>query len=1323
MLPDGWQGQHLGSAEKTAGPRFDSILDVDLSFAATFDGFGRTRRYRDALVAVGNRLDAVFSHGVGDDAPDALRTLRDAALSTARLLAAAASSPPEALIDFDEIVAAARGGIEASWTLRDYRRDKKGEGGGTKVSDFVLHEANKAADLLGEAVELAESRSSRAANRRLLLITGSAGSGKTHLLLHVARERASSEAATIVLFGDRFSELAHIQEGGARQGLGRRYSLPEMLDELEEIGSATNTRSLLLIDAINETIPCGIWQEGLEWIEDALRTHPHVAVALSVRSGFEDAVAAQDLLDRILVVEHPGFAEDLWAAIRAFFSHYRVQWPEVPLLGLEFANPLFLKLFCLAYSGQRPQGVRGHAGGTGIFEDYAKKVGPVMNRELGQADASSDLVWKQLIKPIAAWMGENGVEEIPVDDAKAIAEMAYPGRGLDALTSAESHALVMKSPRFSRDGEITHYVFRFSYQKFSDHLIVRFLLNSHFDSLTPKEAFRSDTRLGRIASLKAGRGLLEALAAQIPERTNGEWELPNLAPEDVAESWQMCGAFLDSLVWRKPEALGQRAIDYINTVIVKSSRLEDELFEVLLSVASIPGYRLNARALHRHLASWPLHVRDQVWTRWLRYQYSNDDSDGGTSVDRLLIWARWAPGREHVSMEAALLTCIALSWLLVTPNRFLRDDATKSVVALLCHHPAVIPKLLELFDAVNDPYVVERVYCAALGALMRNPDGDALIDSSKVLLGGFFSRRDSTHILTRDYARGVVELAVKYGLLDESEAAPARPPYGSIFPEAVPSKAELKAKYSDSDGYVREYGSIWHSVMDWDFGWYIIGTNSGTSPWSNRRIGEPAPETLAERSLRFEAGLSDAAREAYAAWQNADSIDAFILMISEVRKEGLDTQPCMERQKPVREAELRALLTNEQTGEFEELLVAATDRVPDDTFDLRIEQSWVFLRCLDLGWTEERFGDSDGQHSYHRDGNRKTERIGKKYQWIAHYEFLGLLADNFVLRPEWGESESRSYHGPWLDYLRDIDPTCLADGLAHDAAPPWCSLPVYDPDAFGCDDRGWLDVIDDLPDPQSVIQVVDESGEAWLSLEGFHEWRHPPAPGIDEYQVLHRRVWYLLQAYLVETERLDEFMEWSSGQVFMGRWMPENRAFSEVYLREFPESLAFQDLLVDSGEERSGYVTEVRGSDLDIPLIVATDSYSGGSVDRDCSVKESFVIRLPALTLVRAMGLQHGLQDGVWESDNHVVAFDPSVNADSARRLLVRKSVLERHLEEHGFAIVWTMMAAKELSGGWHSGREEYRRTEISGAYALRARKVVGGTWVTGVEPSRAETM
>ena len=91
---------------------------------------------------------------------------------------------------------------------------------------------------------------------------------------------------------------------------------------------------------------------------------------------------------------------------------------------------------------------------------------------------------------------------------------------------------------------------------------------------------------------------------------------------------------------------------------------------------------------------------------------------------------------------------------------------------------------------------------------------------------------------------------------------------------------------------------------------------------------------------------------------------------------------------------------------------------------------WVFGRVLDLGWTPERFGNYDEavrDDSRYQEGPR-TERIGKKYQWIALHELLARLADHCRHRP-WTTADFEPYEGPWQLHLRDIDPSLTSEPL------------------------------------------------------------------------------------------------------------------------------------------------------------------------------------------------------------------------------------------------------------------------------------------------------
>jgi hypothetical protein len=61
------------------------------------------------------------------------------------------------------------------------------------------------------------------------------------------------------------------------------------------------------------------------------------------------------------------------------------------------------------------------------------------------------------------------------------------------------------------------------------------------------------------------------------------------------------------------------------------------------------------------------------------------------------------------------------------------------------------------------------------------------------------------------------------------------------------------------------------------------------------------------------------------------------------------------------------------------------------------------------------------------------ERIGKKYQWLAFYELLARVADNFDKYDRWGfsEAEIEPYEDPRNPYVRDIDPTMMIKKIGN----------------------------------------------------------------------------------------------------------------------------------------------------------------------------------------------------------------------------------------------------------------------------------------------------
>ncbi len=417
--------------------------------------------------------------------------------------------------------------------------------------------------------------------------------------------------------------------------------------------------------------------------------------------------------------------------------------------------------------------------------------------------------------------------------------------------------LFVNVPKYKNGRRSYGFYVRFPFQKFSYHLIGRYIFKNYEDEFgksnknleTAKKFFTKRRKLGKFLSKTWNRGIIEALSIQCPEQLKGVEFIevaPYLMKEDylaqVAEE-----AFVESLIWRNPKAFskdGKKTLKIINQNIIITESGNNQLLNAFLSVAPIPNHPFNAERLLQHLIKFPMPKRDSWWSTFLHYQYGEQ----GT-VDRLLQWSWSDHEKKHINDESTFLTSIALSWFLTTSNRFVRDKATKGLVSLLQNRIHLLPKLLEKFKDINDTYVAERLYAVAYGCVLRNHKNkeNLKVLSEWIYENIFKDNKPPVHILLRDYARGVIEIALRRGVKLKIKKNNINPPYKSEWPKTIPSKKELKKKYYPEDFFkdkTKERGflSIWVSVMSsGDFARYVIGTNHQTCEWSGRKLASSEP--------------------------------------------------------------------------------------------------------------------------------------------------------------------------------------------------------------------------------------------------------------------------------------------------------------------------------------------------------------------------------------------------------------------------------------------------------------------------------------------------
>lgn len=74
---------------------------------------------------------------------------------------------------------------------------------------------------------------------------------------------------------------------------------------------------------------------------------------------------------------------------------------------------------------------------------------------------------------------------------------------------------------------------------------------------------------------------------------------------------------------------------------------------------------------------------------------------------------------DSLSKEKIKLLLILFTWLLASSNRRLRDITSKAMIEILKNNFEFSEYLLQKFETVNDPYIIQRLYGIVLGACTK----------------------------------------------------------------------------------------------------------------------------------------------------------------------------------------------------------------------------------------------------------------------------------------------------------------------------------------------------------------------------------------------------------------------------------------------------------------------------------------------------------------------------------------------------------------------------------------------------------------------------
>jgi hypothetical protein len=713
-----------------------------------------------------------------------------------------------------------------------------------------INEISQCIGMLSDEQEFIGSTAGKVLVDPFLLVRGSWGTGKTHLLCDVTLHRGRQGRPTLFILAKSFQGTPNLLPLIAGEVLAGATP-EELVDHLQRLGAARNERALIIVDGVNEGRRAE-WRRAIGALAALVRDRTHVGLIVSCRTPFERASIAQADLARFHEITHRGFEDQEFDAQAAFFLFYKLPLPEVPLLDAEFSRPLTLKLICQSLRNLTGKKLRegfsgiasGQRGMTYVLESFVNRVGESIEREFALPPKAcwwlvkgSPRIADQRAAGFAPNMAAMLREYVRPSDARRIIAAHFPAltaeRRRALLDALRTGGLLDEDVLWSRAGKDvkSRTVYRLPYQRFSDHLVARHLLDKYLDTSSETAVRKSLARgsplgrvfrRGRYSQAYAHPGWAQALMTEFPERVKKRIpgkrrELIFFVPHPAQRPSLCFEPFVEGLFWRDPAAFTEGTRRVINACLgLNWHDAWDRVVDALVAIATKPKHPYHARRLYRFLAGFSMPERDLRWSEYMRRRYSSP------SVRRLLAWAdRLERGEmgEDVARELVVLFSLVLT---VTVRRD-RDVATRALLVIGERYPRLLFEHAVESLSFNDPYVAERLLAAAYGVAMSrvdDPSGREFLQHlgwlARELYRRMFTpraRHQTHHALRRDYALGIIRLA---------ERARVQLPLAARHNLSAPF-SQIRSPFPDISSVSEDIHATGKFAIRMDFGNYTLG--------------------------------------------------------------------------------------------------------------------------------------------------------------------------------------------------------------------------------------------------------------------------------------------------------------------------------------------------------------------------------------------------------------------------------------------------------------------------------------------------------------------
>jgi hypothetical protein len=574
------------------------------------------------------------------------------------------------------------------------------------------------------------------------LLTGPAGSGKTHSIVSFAKRRLTKGGYSLVLFGEDFDNAEPWEVIRNKLGFGCDIGRDKLLDCLQASAQRNDKSFIIIIDALNESAKIKKWKNKLPEIIQQCKGHDRIKIAVSTRDIYSNLVVDERFPG--YAYNHIGFTRNFHEVLSSFSKRYDIENEITPLFTDELRNPLLLHLIFKTHKAESTQFIDiSSEGFTALFDKHLKHINGALRDRLDYVNPKN--LVKSSMLALANSMAESPNQ--PVNWASAVNCLKCI-IGEELSSEKFINELINEQLLIISATEDDDFIIRFGYQRFGDVLRATSLI----ESCKIDGEFEIAELSNKVAKFTCeNQGVIEALASCLPEQVAVEITHPELNIDpDLSYKY-----FINSLTWRSRKSINYSIEEHIHSAL-RVGGLWQDVFENLFKVFLIPDHYLNASNWFKEF-QW--HQSSLSRDTYLSIALS--DSYDKKGAIWLLIELTSNIEESHWPKESYNLAASALLWCCSATDRRVRDQATRSLTLLFKNHPYTFDYAVQIFDGCNDDYIQESLIIAIYSAtLISQHSLEEIIFPLNIYI---HCNQETSNILIREHTTLLMQLLDRQG--------------------------------------------------------------------------------------------------------------------------------------------------------------------------------------------------------------------------------------------------------------------------------------------------------------------------------------------------------------------------------------------------------------------------------------------------------------------------------------------------------------------------------------------------------------------------------